>query len=85
MALVLMGAALQDSDSTKVIAEYFPCLLKKNNNNDIFSQIHKAATFLRKAVKQPNNNLAVALQGLSLCAEPKEIPDICRQLLELQP
>lgn len=61
MALVLMGASLQESDPTK------------------------AATFLRKAVKLPNNNPAVALQGLSLCAEPNEMPDICRQLLKHTP
>lgn len=85
MALVLMGASLQESDSRMVTQPKSQGTARHSIIDQLFASTLQAATFLRKAVKQTDNNLVVALQGLSLCAEPGEMPDICRQLIELAP
>lgn len=44
----------------------------------------KAAKYLRLACKA-SDEPTIALQGLSLCAEVAELPDICTKLLTLTP
>lgn len=60
MALVLLGAAYQDTNK------------------------QEAAKFLRKALTSSADHL-LALQGLMNCAATDELPEIYRELINLQP
>lgn len=45
----------------------------------------KEATILLKRAVEQTPEPTLALQGLLNCAEPKDLPGVCRQLLKLTP